>query len=187
MMGLAAAVFVAVAVGGVFTWQHAQVRERDHLLATTQQERDQARLLVESLEADASRSDAQIQTLETNVVELTARVDKLRSRVDRLQGQSAVPLVCTASDLLSAVRAQVDIAEPMVFDAVSIQECGGGYARVYAQPGNVPAGSNVDSEQVFLRYEQHEWIVIASGTGITCSDQDLSGDVEQACAALGLA
>ena len=66
--------------------------------------------------------------------------------------------------------------------SVDIQECRNGYARVYAHLRGMPG----EAEQVFLRDVDGSWQVITSGTGITCSDQDISPELKDACGALGL-
>lgn len=179
--------FAAAAGAGVYVWQHEQVRDRDALIAAAVQERDEARREADALMADADRADAEILSLRAEVAGLAARVERLRSLVGEPNGGSVAPLACSASDILAAVRAQVPIAEPMVWDSVTIQACRGGYAFVLAHPGNVPPGTQVEeSEQVFLRNDGGEWTVIGSGTGISCSDPDIPPELEQACTALGL-
>jgi hypothetical protein len=151
------------------------------------QERNAAREDVDALRRDADRSAAEILALETEVARLEARVDRLRSALNELGGGPVEPVACDATGILAAIRAQVPIAAPMTWESVTIQACQGGYAFVLAHPGNIPPGSNVEgSEQVFLRNDGDEWIAIASGTGISCSDPDVSRELEQACSELGL-
>lgn len=180
-------ILMAVTGTAVYGWQHAQVRDRDAALAAALQERDDARQEAAALRAAADLSTTEMQALEARVAQLEAIVKRLRSTVEDLNRQLGGTASCNASDILASIRAQVDIGPPLVWDSVSIQECQGGYARVYAHPGNVPAGWSVeDSEQVFLRSEADGWVVITSGTGISCADSDLSPDLERACTTLGL-
>ena len=176
----------AVAGAVVYVWQHEQVGDRDALLAVALQQRDEARREAEASRTDADRSGAEIIALQAEVARLRSRVERLRSTVDE-PGGAVAPLACDASDILAAIRAQVPIGAPMVWDSVTIQACRGDYAFVLAHPGNVPAGTNVEeSEQVFLRNDGGEWVVVASGTGISCSDVDITLGLEQACSELGL-
>lgn len=183
-----AIVLAAAAGAAVYVWQHEQVRDRDAVLAAAVQERDEARREADALVADAELANTEIFSLRAEVARLEARVEHLRSMVGEPIGTPGVPPSCNASDILAAVRAQVPIAEPMVWDSVTIQACRGGYAFVLAHPGNVPPGTQVEgSEQVFLRNDGGEWIVIDSGTGISCADADIPPELEQACSELGLA
>ncbi|HEX5902524.1 MAG TPA: hypothetical protein VF028_05365 [Actinomycetota bacterium] len=189
---VAVAIVVAILVAGatgatVYVWQHELVSDRTSLLAAALRERDEARGDVEALRADADRSAAEILAFQAEVARLESRVERLRSAAGEIGGGPVAPVVCNASDFLAAIRAQVSIAAPMVWDSVTIQACRGDYAFVLAHPGNIPQGSNVeDSEQVILRNDAGEWVVIASGTGISCSDPDIIPGLEQACSELGL-
>jgi hypothetical protein len=150
----------------VYIWQHGQTQDKEAALSLAIEQRDEARQAAETSKAAARSERAQIRALEAQVTGLQGRVERLRNAY-----AASASLVYRASDILAAVRAQVPIAEPMVWDSVSILVCGRGYASVLAHPGNIPAGSNVeDSEQVFLRNRGGEWTVIASGTGISPSE-----------------
>ena len=159
---------VLATLGGtaVYLWQREQARDREAALVQAVQQRNEARQEAEALTANARSDRADIRALEGRVAGLQARLERLRNAY---AARSAV--VYRASDILATVRAQVPIAEPMVWESVSIQVCGRGYAYVLAHPGNAPAGANVeDSEQVFLKTRGGEWTVIASGTGISPSE-----------------
>lgn len=182
-------VIVAMTATGiaVYAWQHSQVTDRNAALAAAVQQRDEARQDLSASEAEASRSADEVAALTARVQQLRARVDGLRSTLAGLSSQIGSAPSCNAEDMLTAVRRELPIGSPLIWESVSIQECQNGYARVYAHPGNVPAGSNVeDSEQVFLKYAEGEWTVITSGTGIACTDSDLSPELRQACVGLGL-
>jgi hypothetical protein len=173
-----AIVLATFAGGAVYVWQRERIQDREAALSLAIQQRDDARQAAEALSADARSDRAHIRALE-------AQVAGLQARVERLQNASAASsaLVYRASDILSAVRAQVPIAEPMIWESVSIQACGLGYAYVLAHPGNIPAGTNVeDSEQVILKTESGEWTVITSGTGISPSEV-LPPELQEALAA----
>jgi hypothetical protein len=182
------ALLVAGTAGAaVYVWQHGQVSDRATLLAIAVQERDEAREEAASARSDADRSDAQVLVLEAEVARLEARVARLRSAPNEPGGEPIAPVVCDASAILAAIRAQVPIAAPMVWGSVTVQACAGDYAFVLAHPENIPEGSNVEeSEQVFLRNDAGDWVVIASGTGISCSDAGIGPELEQACSELGL-
>ena len=173
-----AIVLATFAGAAVYVWQGEQIQNREAALSLAIQQRDEARQAAEALSADAMSDRAHIHALEAHVAGLQARVERLRNAS---AGSSA--LVYRASDILAAVRAQVPIAEPMVWESVSIQVCGLGYAYVLAHPGNIPAGTNVEgSEQVFLKTDSGEWTVITSGTGISPSEV-LPPELQEALAA----
>ena len=121
-----------------------------------------------------------IRALEAQVAGLQARVERLRntsaaSSAPRLQGVRHPRRPC---------ELKVPIAEPMVWESVSIQVCGLGYAYVLAHPGNIPAGTNVeDSEQVFLKTEGGEWTVIYLGNGRQPIGRSFRLELQEALAA----
>ena len=171
----------------VYAWQHAQVTDRNAALASAVQQRAEARQDLAASEAEASRSADEVKALTAQVQHLRARVDGLRSTLVGLSSQIGSAPSCNAEDMLTAVRRELPIGSPLIWESVSIQECQNGYARVYAHPGNAPAGSHVeDGEQVFLKHAEGEWSVITSGTGIVCTDSDLWPELRQACVGLGL-
>jgi len=161
------AIMLATFAGAaVYVWQREQIQDGEAALSLAIQQRDDARQAAEALSADARSDRAHIRALDAQVAGLQARVERLRNA-----SAASKALVYSASDILAAVRAQVPIAEPMIWESVSIQVCGLGYAYVLAHPGNVPAGTNVeDGEQVFLKTESGEWTVVTSGTGISPSE-----------------
>ena len=161
-----AIVLATLAGSAVYLWQRQQIQDREAALSLAIQQRDEARQSAEALTTQATNDRAHIRALERQVAGLQGRLERLRNAY-----AASSAIVYRASDILAAVRAQVPIAEPMVWQSVSIQVCGRGYAFVLAHPGNIPAGSSVeDSEQVFLKNEGGEWTVIASGTGIDPSE-----------------
>ncbi|MGA9161045.1 MAG: hypothetical protein WB297_09320 [Actinomycetota bacterium] len=171
----------------VYAWQHAKVTDHNAALAAAVQQRDEAKQDLAASQAEASRSADEAAALTAQVRHLRARVDGLRSTLAGLSSQIGSAPSCNAEDMLAAVRRELRIGSPLIWESVSIQECQNGYARVYAHPGNVPAGSHIeDSEQVFLRYAEGERTVITSGTGIACTDSDLWPELREACVGLGL-
>jgi hypothetical protein len=96
---------------------------------------------------------------------------------------------CDPAAMLPVIREEVDIgAEGVFWESVEIRNCQNGYARVFAIIGGTPPpGAELEgSEQVFLRDKGGMWNVLTSGSGIACSDTDLSPEMEEACRALGL-
>ena len=163
---IVAVVLASLTGAAVYLWQREQIQDREAALTLAIRQRDEARQAAGALSAGAKDDRAQIRALEAQVAGLKARLERVRDAYAASSG-----LVYRASDILAAVRAQVPIAEPMVWQSVSIQVCGQGYAYVLAHPGNIPAGTNVEeSEQVFLRFEGGGWTVIDSGTGISPSE-----------------
>lgn len=95
---------------------------------------------------------------------------------------------CDESAIYAAVLADLHRSPQVTITGVVVGRCGGGYARVSVIPDQSgcgrAGGSCFDAEQVFLREVDGAWKVIASGTGITCVDTDLTVDLRAACAAL---
>lgn len=60
-----------------------------------------------------------------------------------------------------------------------VQDCRGGYARVYA----VPAATGADSVQAFLRDDGGRWVVFAHGRELDCDGRH--PELAEACRALG--
>ncbi|MGH2554294.1 MAG: hypothetical protein ACRDHO_01060 [Actinomycetota bacterium] len=109
------------------------------------------------------------------------------SQVASRQIQVPAAASCDPAGMLLAIQEEIEIGAPLIWESVTIKQCRNGYARVLAHPGNVPPDSNVESsEQVFLNHSGHAWKVITSGTGIACSDQDRSSELQEACEGLGL-
>lgn len=106
--------------------------------------------------------------------------------VDSGQPKAPAAESCDGEAMLSAIQEEVEIAPPMTWESVAVKQCRNGYARVLARPGNIPEGQNIeDGEQVFLKESGGAWEVIASGSGIACSDSDRSAELAEACVALG--
>jgi hypothetical protein len=96
------------------------------------------------------------------------------------------PAPCDPAAMLPVVREQVPIGPPMTIASVQVDVCRNGYARVYAKTGNVPPGTSMETEQVFLRDISGTWVVLTSGTGVGCGDADITPDLKAACVAFGL-
>jgi hypothetical protein len=112
----------------------------------------------------------------------TAAASKTDSRQIDVPGAAS----CDPAAMLLAIREEIEIGPPMIWESVTIKQCRNGYARVLAHPGNVPPGTALDDEQVFLRDVDGSWEVITSGSGIACSDEDRLPELKEACEGLGL-
>jgi hypothetical protein len=100
-----------------------------------------------------------------------------------------IAAACTEDAILLVVDRDLPRAPGLILVGVEIFECQAGYARVGAIPdqSTCPEGNNCqETEQVFLRDVSGSWEIIGSGTGLTCSDADLSEDLVTACEALEL-
>ena len=89
---------------------------------------------------------------------------------------------CPGDRLLAAVRGGLPIADGRSWASVAVQNCAGGYARVFATPTAAVEG---ERELVFLHDAGGSWTVVASGTGLRCG-ADGDQEVATACRALGL-
>jgi hypothetical protein len=94
---------------------------------------------------------------------------------------------CTSRVLLPLMKSKFD--EPsagVVIIRVQIERCRNGYAHVFAIPRTNPPGQpQVDSEQLYLRYLNGSWGSVSEGTGLSCTDPDISRALLRACTALG--
>jgi hypothetical protein len=94
---------------------------------------------------------------------------------------------CTSRVLLPLMQHKFDDPSAGVaIVRVQIERCRNGYARVFAIPRTKPPGqAQMESEQVFLRYLNGSWRIVSEGTGLSCSDPDVSRALMGACTALG--
>jgi len=94
---------------------------------------------------------------------------------------------CTSRVLLPLMQSKFDDPSAGVaIVRVQIERCRNGYARVFAIPRTNPPGqAQLESEQVFLRYLNGSWRSVSEGTGLSCSDPDVSRALLRACTALG--
>ncbi|MEX2651267.1 MAG: hypothetical protein WD473_02320 [Acidimicrobiia bacterium] len=100
-----------------------------------------------------------------------------------------IAAACTEDALLQAMDRDLPRYPDLTLVGVEITECQAGYARVIAMPDQsiCPEANNcMENEQVFLRDVSGRWEIIGSGTGLTCSDADLSEELVAACEALDL-
>jgi hypothetical protein len=177
LFGVALVLTTGVVGGAVYVWQRGEVRDAERALARAVLARDNALTETRRLREDAIR--------------LTDFAAALRSRVSRLQKELEVLRRCDPVAMLDVIRAEIPIgAEGVFWGFVDVQECQGGYARVFAHvEGTPPPGTSLeDSEQVFLRYSGGVWRVLTSGTGVTCDEASFATvpRLEDACKALGL-
>jgi hypothetical protein len=94
---------------------------------------------------------------------------------------------CSKDYLVPWFKSFIDgTAEDLVIVDAEVVACRNGYAHVYAIPQRNPEGQNqYDSEQFWLKWEDGDWVGVAQGTGITCSDPDRTPEHAAACDALG--
>jgi hypothetical protein len=94
---------------------------------------------------------------------------------------------CDSDTLLTATRAAL---QTDIIVSVTVKQCQNGYARVIANPDQStcgqPDGSCYENEQVFLSDTDGQWTFLDAGTGIACTDADISAPLLTACEALGL-
>ena len=102
---------------------------------------------------------------------------------------SASPSVdpCSAAYLVPWFKSFIDGTAPdLVIVDADVVACRNGYAHVWAVPQRNPEGSNqYDAEQFWLKWEDGDWVGVAQGTGIACSDPDRTPEHAAACDALG--
>ncbi|MGI5236594.1 hypothetical protein [Dactylosporangium sp. CA-139066] len=75
---------------------------------------------------------------------------------------------CTPAALLAYVRTQHGPATG--FGEVKIDNCVGGYARLYAKANPDPTGQRPAGDQFFLQYTGGHWATLARGAAIDCGD-----------------
>ena len=173
-------VAAALAGGSAFAWQRSEVRDREAAMEIAIEERDAARREAAGLSDEMQGMTARLAELEAQTERSRETIERLRRRLDKLIGS------CDPDQMLAAIKYAIEIgAEGVFWESVDMQECRNGYARVYARWGGTPPpGTSLEeSEQVFLSYQDGAWIVIASGTGISCADVQSYPDV---CEALDL-
>jgi hypothetical protein len=93
---------------------------------------------------------------------------------------------CTSRVLLPLMQRKFDDPSAGVaIVRVQIERCRNGYVRLFAIPRTNPPGQpQMESEQVFLRYLNGSWRSVSEGTGLSCSDPDVSRALLRACTAL---
>jgi hypothetical protein len=69
------------------------------------------------------------------------------------------------------------------FGGVDVDRCQNGYARFFGLPIDP---DRFESEQFFARWESGVWLVVDSGTGLSCGDPGNLPDLVEACDALDL-
>ncbi len=93
---------------------------------------------------------------------------------------------CTSQALLPLLKHKFDNpSSELTIVRADIKRCRNGYAHVFAIPRHNPRGHpQYDNEQLFLRDAGGSWQSVAEGTGIACSDADISAAMLHACRAL---
>jgi hypothetical protein len=92
---------------------------------------------------------------------------------------------CTSQAILPLLQRKFDSGELAIVRA-DIKRCRNGYAHVFAiSRPNPPGHPQYENEQLFLRDVNGSWQSVAEGTGIACSDADITAALLGACRALG--
>jgi hypothetical protein len=100
---------------------------------------------------------------------------------------SGEPDGCTQETLLPLMKQKFDDpATELIIERVDIKRCRNHYAHLFAVTAANPSGRpQYENEQLFLRSVNGRWESVAEGTGISCYDPDIRGDLYAACHALG--
>jgi hypothetical protein len=93
---------------------------------------------------------------------------------------------CSSQALLPLLKRKFDSPSgELTIVGADIKRCRNGYAHVFAIPAHNPPGHpQYDNEQLFLRDVNGSWQSLAEGTGIACSDADITAAMLRACRAL---
>jgi hypothetical protein len=91
---------------------------------------------------------------------------------------------CSSQAILPLLQRKFDSGELVIVRA-DIKRCRNGYAHVFAiSRHNPPGHPQYENEQLFLRDVNGSWQSVAEGTGIACSDADITAAMLRACRAL---
>jgi hypothetical protein len=94
---------------------------------------------------------------------------------------------CSSQAILPLLKRKFDSGELVIVRA-DIRRCRNGYAHVFAiSRPNPPGHPQYENEQLFLRDVNGSWQSVAEGTGIACSDADITAAMLRACRALDYA
>jgi hypothetical protein len=93
---------------------------------------------------------------------------------------------CTSQALLPLLKRKFDNpSSELTIVRADLKRCRNGYAHVFAiSRHNPPGHPQYDNEQLFLRDVNGSWQSVAEGTGIACSDADITAAMLRACRAL---
>lgn len=93
---------------------------------------------------------------------------------------------CTSRALLPLLKRKFDNpASELTIVRADIKRCRNGYAHVFAISRHSPPGHpEYDNEQLFLRDVNGSWQSVAEGTGIACTDANITAATLHACRAL---
>lgn len=103
---------------------------------------------------------------------------------------AAAQASCAPAAFLPVLKGAFDDADiGLSVVAARVERCAGGYAQVFAEPddaGCTPGvGGCFETEQVFLKAgEDGSWTIVASGTGIACTDEDADAALREVCEGL---
>jgi len=93
---------------------------------------------------------------------------------------------CTSQAIVPLLKRKFDSPSgELTIVGADIKRCRNGYAHVFAIPAHNPPGHpQYDNQQLFLRDVNGAWQSVAEGTGIACSDADITAAMLRACRAL---
>jgi hypothetical protein len=93
---------------------------------------------------------------------------------------------CTSQAMLPLLKQKFDNpSSQLTIVRADIKRCRNGYAHVFAiSRHNPPGHAQYENEQLFLRDVNGSWQSVAEGTGIACSDADITAAMLRACRAL---
>jgi hypothetical protein len=93
---------------------------------------------------------------------------------------------CSSGAILPLLKRKFDNPSgELAIVRADIKRCRNGYAHVFAiSRHNPPGHPQYENEQLFLRDVNGAWQSVAEGTGIACSDADITAAMLRACRAL---
>jgi hypothetical protein len=93
---------------------------------------------------------------------------------------------CSSQAILPLLKRKFDNpSSELIIVRADIRRCRNGYAHVFAiSRPNPPGHPQYENEQLFLRDVNGSWQSVAEGTGIACSDADITAAMLRACRAL---
>jgi hypothetical protein len=93
---------------------------------------------------------------------------------------------CTSQAIVPLLKRKFDSpSDELTIVGADIKRCRNGYAHVFAiSRHNPPGHPQYDNQQLFLRDVNGSWRSVAEGTGIACSDADITAAMLRACRAL---
>jgi hypothetical protein len=116
----------------------------------------------------------------------SATTTTLPTRVTTSTSLGVSDAACSSQAILPLLKRKFDNPSgELVIVRADIKRCRNGYAHVFAiSRPNPPGHPQYENEQLFLRDVNGSWQSVAEGTGIACSDADITAAMLRACRAL---